>query len=280
EIDREAAFDLVEDEALHFLVGVECLLELAPAFLAPRLVARQHRFAQRVFDTLEIDFDLIADLEVSLPSRAGEFTQGHPTLGLQTDIDDGKFLFDADDLALDDGTFLQVSASKRFVEHLGEVFTRGCCSRSHGVSCLRRAGGFEWRSNCAGRWSRRPTAASGIPVGRRNNRAFGAMVRSGALYAEARAGLCPPTARGVTRALGPPGWPRRCRWRPGLPRLYPNALYRASTHPARALGAPRYGFDHARRALECPPALRIRRYFDLAHDIRRRGGARARRGLQ
>src|SRR5678816_1886631 len=64
------------------------------------------------------------------------------------------------------------------------------------------------------------------------------MVRSGALYAEARAGLCPPTARGVTRALGPPGWPRRGRWRPGLPRLYPNALYRARAHPARALGAP------------------------------------------
>ena len=74
--------------------------------------------------------------------QPGEFTQGHPTLGLQTDIDDGKFLFDADDLALDDGTFLQVSASKRFVEHLGEVFTRGCCSRCHGVSCLRRAGGL------------------------------------------------------------------------------------------------------------------------------------------
>src|SRR5262245_19439438 len=80
------------------------------------------------------------------------------------------------------------------------------------------------------------------------NRAFGTMVRAGALYAEARAGLCPPTTRGVTRALGPPGWPRRCRWRPGLPRLYPNALYRASAHPARALGAPLRGFDRAHRA--------------------------------
>ena len=50
--------------------------------------------------------------------------------------------------------------------------------------------------------------------------------------AEARAGLCPPTTRGVNRALGPLGWPRRCRWRPGWPRLYPNAWYRASAHPA------------------------------------------------
>src|SRR5262245_58321631 len=88
----------------------------------------------------------------------------------------------------------------------------------------------------------------GITVGRRKNRAFGTMVRSGARNAEARAGLCPPTARGVTRALGPPGWPRRCRWRPGLPRLYPNALYRASARPAHVLGVPPRDFGRVYRA--------------------------------
>ena len=120
-----------------FLAAVERLLQLAPAFLAPRLVARQHRLAERVFDPLEINFDIVADLEVGLPSGAGEFTQGHASFGLQTDVDDGEFLFDADDLALDDGTFLQVSAAKGFFEQLGEVFTRGCCSGGHGVSCSR-----------------------------------------------------------------------------------------------------------------------------------------------
>ncbi len=39
EVDREAAFDLVEDDAGDLLVAVERLLQLAPAFLAPRLVA-------------------------------------------------------------------------------------------------------------------------------------------------------------------------------------------------------------------------------------------------
>ena len=39
EIDGEAALDLVEDDAGDLLVVLEALLELAPAFLAPRLVA-------------------------------------------------------------------------------------------------------------------------------------------------------------------------------------------------------------------------------------------------
>ena len=167
EIDGEAALDLVEYDALDLFGAVEGLLQLAPAFLTARLVARKHRLAERVLDPLEIDFDIVADLEVGLPSGPGEFTQSHASFGLETDVDDGEFLFDADDLALDDGTFLKISAAEAFIEQLGEVFTRGCCSGGHGVSCLRRAGGFEWRSKCAGRRSRRPTAASGIPDGRR-----------------------------------------------------------------------------------------------------------------
>src|SRR6202163_1818150 len=50
EVDGEAALDLVEDDAVHLLVIVEGLLELAPAFLAARLVARQHGFAERILD--------------------------------------------------------------------------------------------------------------------------------------------------------------------------------------------------------------------------------------
>ncbi len=46
------------------LVVLERLLELAPAFLAARLVARQDGFAERVLDALEIDLDLVADLEL------------------------------------------------------------------------------------------------------------------------------------------------------------------------------------------------------------------------
>src|SRR5206468_6265923 len=52
EIDGEAALDLIEDDALHLLVIVEGLLELAPALLTARLVARKHRLAERVLDAL------------------------------------------------------------------------------------------------------------------------------------------------------------------------------------------------------------------------------------
>src|SRR3984893_2310719 len=53
EIDGEAALDLVEDDAVHLLVVVERLLELAPAFLAARLVTGQHGFPELIFDTVE-----------------------------------------------------------------------------------------------------------------------------------------------------------------------------------------------------------------------------------
>src|SRR4029077_18064879 len=142
EIDGKAALDLVEDDTLDLLLGIEGFFQLAPAFLTARLVARQHRFTERVLDPFEIDLDIIANLEIILPSRPRELTQGDTTFGLETDVDDGEFLFDADDFALDDGTFLQVSAAEGFIEQLGEVFTRWCCSGGHGVSCKRAPAGL------------------------------------------------------------------------------------------------------------------------------------------
>src|SRR5262245_12745306 len=73
EINREAALDLIEDDALDFLAVVECLLQLAPAFLAPRLVAGEHSLTERILHSLKIDLDLVADLEVGLPSGPAEF---------------------------------------------------------------------------------------------------------------------------------------------------------------------------------------------------------------
>ena len=80
EVDGEAALDLVEDHALDALVGLERLLELDPALLAARLVARQHRFAERVLDALDIDLDLVADLDRPVAAGAGEFLEGDAAL--------------------------------------------------------------------------------------------------------------------------------------------------------------------------------------------------------
>src|SRR5262245_17236349 len=111
-IDSEAALDLIEDDPLNLLATVEGFLQLAPAFLASRFVARQHGFAERVLNSLEIDFDLITDLEIGLPSRSGEFAQRYASLRFKTNVDNGEFLFDADDFSFDDGTFLHVPAAE------------------------------------------------------------------------------------------------------------------------------------------------------------------------
>ena len=125
EIDGVAALDLVEDDAGDLLVGLERLFETAPALLAPRLVARQHRLAQRVLHPLEIDLDLVADLERALAAGAGEFLYRHAAFGLQADVDNGDVLLDADHLALDDRAFMQVDAAEGFLQHCGEVFAGG-----------------------------------------------------------------------------------------------------------------------------------------------------------
>src|SRR6202035_1880298 len=90
EIDGEAALDLIEDNALDLFVVLERLLELAPAFLAARLVARQHRFAERILDAVEEHLDRVADLAVVLAAGPGEFAQRHAAFGLQPDVNDGE----------------------------------------------------------------------------------------------------------------------------------------------------------------------------------------------
>src|SRR6185437_10860236 len=108
EVDREAALDLVEDDAVDLLVVVEGLLEFAPAFLAARLVARQHGFAERILDTVKEHLDLVADLEIAFAAGPIEFAQRHAAFGLQADVDNGHVLFNRNHLALDDGAFLQI----------------------------------------------------------------------------------------------------------------------------------------------------------------------------
>src|SRR5450631_2279072 len=112
EVDGEAALDLVEDDAVHLFVVVERLFELAPALLAARLVARQHRLAERVLDAVEKHLDHVADLEFAIAAGPGEFAQCHAAFSLQADVDNGHVLLDRNNGALDDGALLQVAAGK------------------------------------------------------------------------------------------------------------------------------------------------------------------------
>src|SRR5205814_10660506 len=115
EVDGEAALDLVEDDAVDLLVVVEGLLELAPAFLAARLVARQHGFTECILDPVVEHLDLVANLKIAFAAGAGEFAQRDAALGLQADVDDGHVLFNCNYLALDDGAFLQIATGEGLI---------------------------------------------------------------------------------------------------------------------------------------------------------------------
>ena len=73
-IDRIAALDDVEDNAVDLLLLLERLLKLDPAFLAARFVARDNGFTKRVFDPVEIDFDFIANARCAFAAWACKFT--------------------------------------------------------------------------------------------------------------------------------------------------------------------------------------------------------------
>ena len=125
EIDREAALDLVEDDARDLLAFLELLLEAGPALLAARLVARQHRLTERVLDALQVDLDLVADLELAgLPATANSCS-ANAAFHLEADVDDGEVLLDADDLALDDAAFEDIVLGEAFGEQRGELVARG-----------------------------------------------------------------------------------------------------------------------------------------------------------
>ena len=113
EIDGEAALDLVEDLAGDGLVLLEHLFEPDPALFAARLLARQHRLAERVLDALQVDLDLVAGDKLPVASADAEFLEGHPPLDFQADIDDGHVLLDRDHASLDDGALGEVALGER-----------------------------------------------------------------------------------------------------------------------------------------------------------------------
>ena len=78
EVDGEAALDPAEDDALDAVAGGEFGLELVPGGLAAGAVAAQHRFALVVLDPVDIDFDVVADRDLGLLARRGEFAERNP----------------------------------------------------------------------------------------------------------------------------------------------------------------------------------------------------------
>src|SRR5262245_35843146 len=113
EIDGEPALDAVEDHTLNALARLVFLFEPGPALLAARLFARQHRFAGRVLDPLEINVDFVADGKIGRAARDAKLLEGDAAFGLQPDIDDSDVFFDSDDSALDHAAFLERGTGER-----------------------------------------------------------------------------------------------------------------------------------------------------------------------
>src|SRR5215467_1167173 len=274
EVDGEAALDLIEDDALDLFVAVEGLFQLAPALLAPRLVAREHGFAERVLHPLEIDLDRVADLDVGLPARSREFAQRDASLGLGADVDDGEILLDADDRPLDDGALLRAALGKGLFEHFREIFARrrggtGGGGHEHSLSYgwrrivvdgVSRAGAESPRDLrqppqgkfCAGCNGLRATVRACDP-------AVKTMISCPCATKEAGgAGSTSTDGNAVSRVSGLLGRLRRCRWRPGTRRLYPNAWCRASALPAPLSGGRPPAWCRARPGAGCRPRPRPR----------------------
>ena len=125
EVDREAALDLVEDDALDLFLLLERLFELDPALLATRLVTRNHGLAERVLDALQVDLDLVADARQLVPAVVRKFLERDAAFGLETEVDHRDILFDGDDEAFDDRAFESFILAVALVEQSGEIIARG-----------------------------------------------------------------------------------------------------------------------------------------------------------
>ena len=131
QVDGKAALDLAEDHAGDALLLLEGCLENAPCFFATCFLARQHGLAILVFHALDIDFDLVADIDVGLLAGRRQFLQRNAAFGLQADIDDDGVAFHADDEAANDATFDVGVLAKALGEKIGKVF--GCGVSRTGV---------------------------------------------------------------------------------------------------------------------------------------------------
>ena len=60
----------------------EFLLQLVPCGFAASAIAAQHRFALGVLDPVDIDFDFVANLQLGLLARHGEFAQCNAAFAL------------------------------------------------------------------------------------------------------------------------------------------------------------------------------------------------------
>src|SRR3546814_6835649 len=123
-IDGETAFDAAEDHAFDALLRFKLLFKHVPCGFAARAVARQHRFALGVFDSVHINFNFVANLDFGLLAGGGEFAQRDSAFGLEANVDHGDIVFNCGDDALDHAAFEGGIVTERLIEKRDRRSTR------------------------------------------------------------------------------------------------------------------------------------------------------------
>ena len=125
EVDGEATLDATDDGTVDRHAFCEDDFQTGPGFFATGLVAADDGFTQGVLDALEVDFHVVADLRDHRAFADAELTGRDTTFGLQTHVDDDDVFFDADDAAVDDLAFAEVTTLELLVEQGREIVARG-----------------------------------------------------------------------------------------------------------------------------------------------------------
>ena len=207
---------------------LERLLELVPALLAARLLARQQRLAAAGLETLDVDLDRIADLDLGRVARGRELLQRHAAFGLQPDVDHRLVVLDRDHVAGDHGAFDPIPVEERLVQHGGEVVGRGHRRGGGGLGCGHNQ--VQMSAPASGlSAAARPTV--GVDGGRRQEKQRLRPVGMGC------AAPLPRRRRGRSRTRP------RCPCRSCRSRMH---------HPPAAMAQP-HAIDRARRAPVGPP---------------------------
>ena len=99
----------------------EGFLEAHPALLAARLLAREHRLAERVLDALQVDFDLVAGIQHPVRPRTPNSLSGtRPSTFRPTSMTATSFSI-ATTRALDDGAFGEVADAEGLFQKGREI---------------------------------------------------------------------------------------------------------------------------------------------------------------
>src|SRR3546814_17959091 len=107
-----------------------------PGGFAAGAVARQHRFALVVLDAVDIDLDLVADLQIGLLARRGDFAERDAAFRFQPDVDDGEVVLDRGDGAFYDLAFKPLLlAAEAFIQESRQIVAGWVCRSGHTKGC-------------------------------------------------------------------------------------------------------------------------------------------------